>query len=126
MVAKEKALVRMANKASTDLTGKEGFVAEYDGGLKVSGGTNALGIVTEGGLESSDIAILGTFDGIVRAKASGAIAVGVRVVVDSSGKVKALPTSAGTYTVVGVAVQAGAADELVEIAPMAPVSVTVS
>lgn len=126
MVAKEKALVRMANKASTNLTGKEGFVAEYDGGLKVSGGTNALGIVTEGGLESSDIAILGTFDGIVRAKASGAIAVGARVVVDSSGKVKALPTAAGTYTVVGVAVQAGAADELVEIAPMAPVSVTVS
>lgn len=126
MVAKEKALVRLANKANTDLTGKEGFVAEYDGGLKVSGGTNALGIVTEGGQESSDVAILGTFDGIVRAKASGAVAVGDRVVVDSSGKVKALPSAAGAYTAVGVAVQAGAADELVEIAPMAPVSVTVS
>ena len=126
MVAKEKALVRMANKASTDLTGKEGHVAEYDGGLKLSGGTNALGIITEGGSESSDVAILGTFDGIVRAKASGAVAAGSKVVVDSSGKVKGLPSTAGTYTVVGVAVQSGVADELVEIAPMAPTPVTVT
>ena len=125
-IAKETALVRMANKASTDLTGKEGYVAEYDSGLKLSGGTNALGIITEGGASASDIAVLGTFGGIVRAKASGTIAVGDKVVVDSAAKVKALPATAGTYTVVGVALQAGAADELVEIAPMQPVSVTVS
>ena len=125
-IAKEKALVRMANKASTDLTGKEGYVAEYDSGLKLSGGTNALGIITEGGDASSDVAILGTFDGVVRAKASGTVAVGDKVVVDSAGKVKALPATAGTYTVVGVALQAGAADELVEIAPWQPTSVTVS
>ena len=125
-IANETALVRMANKASTDLTGKEGYVAEYDSGLKLSGGTNALGIVVEGGVSSSDVAILGTFSGIVRAKASGTIAVGDKVVVDSAGKVKALPATAGTYTVVGVALQAGAADELVEIAPWQPVSVTVS
>ena len=63
---------------------------------------------------------------MVRAKASGAVAVGDKVVVDSAGKVKALPATAGTYTVVGVALQAGAADELVEIAPWQPTSVTVS
>lgn len=125
-IAKEKALVRLANKASTDLTDKEGYVAEYDSGLKLSGGTNALGIITEGGVAASDVAILGTFDGVVRAKASGAVAVGDKVVVDSAGKVKALPATAGTYTVVGVALQAGAADELVEIAPWQPTSVTVS
>ena len=125
-IAKEKALVRMANKASTDLTDKEGYVAEYDSGLKLSGGTNALGIITEGGVAASDVAILGTFDGVVRAKASGTVAVGDKVVVDSEGKVKALPATAGTYTVVGVALQAGAADELVEIAPWQPTSVTVS
>ena len=125
-IAKEKALVRLANKASTDLTGKEGYVAEYDSGLKLSGGTNALGIITEGGGAASDVAILGTFDGVVRAKASGTVAVGEKVVVDSAGKVKALPATAGTYTVVGVALQAGAADELVEIAPWQPFSVTVS
>ena len=125
-IAKEKALVRLANKAATDLTDKEGYVAEYDSGLKLSGGTNALGIITEGGVAASDVAILGTFDGVVRAKASGTVAVGDKVVVDSAGKVKALPATAGTYTVVGVALQAGAADELVEIAPWQPTSVTVS
>lgn len=125
-IAKEKALVRLANKAATDLTDKEGYVAEYDSGLKLSGGTNALGIITEGGVAASDVAILGTFDGVVRAKASGTIAVGDKLVVDSAGKVKALPATAGTYTVVGVALQAGAADELVEIAPWQPTSVTVS
>jgi len=126
MIAREKALVRLANKASTDLTGKEEFVSEYDSGLKLSGGTNALGIIVEGGASETDIAILGTFDGIVRVKASAAITLGSKVVVDSAGKVKDLPATAGTYTVIGVAVQGGSADELVEIAPMKPESVTIS
>jgi len=125
-IAKETALLRLSNKASTDLTGKEGYIAEYDSGLKLSGGTNAFGVVTEGGVDASDVAVLGTFGGIVRGKASGTIAVGDKLVVDSAGKVKALPATAGTYTVVGVAVQDGAADELVEFAPWQPVSVTVA
>ena len=126
IIAKEKALVRLANKASTDLTGKEGYVAEYDSGLKVSGGTNALGVITEGGAASSDVAILGTFDGILRGKAQGTVAVGDKLAVHSDGTLKALPSSAGTYTVVGIALQAAAADELFEFAPLAPVSVTVA
>lgn len=126
IIAKEKALVRLANKASTDLSGKEGYIAEYDSGVKLSGGTNALGIITEGGAESSDVAILGACCGIVRGKASGTIAVGDKLVVDSAGKVKPLPTAAGTYTVVGIALQAGASDELVEFAPLAPAPVTVT
>ena len=126
ITAREKALVRLANKASTDLSGKEGFIAEYDSGLKLSGGTNALGVITEGGAASSDVAILGTFDGILRGMASGTVAVGDKLVVDSDAKVKALPATAGTYTVVGVAIQAGAAGELVEFAPMKPESVTVA
>ena len=126
IAAREKALVRLANKASTNLSGKEGFIAEYDSGLKLSGGTNALGVITEGGAENTDIAILGTFDGILRGMASGTIAVGNKLVVDSDAKVKALPATAGTYTVVGVALQAGAAGELVEFAPMKPESVTVA
>ena len=126
IIAREKALVRLANKASTNLSGKEGYIAEYDSGLKLSGGTNALGVITEGGAENTDIAVLGVFDGVLRGKASGTIAVGNKLVVDSDAKVKALPATAGTYTVVGIALQAGVADELVEFAPMAPVSVTVS
>ena len=126
IIAKQKALVRLANKASTDLSGKEGFIAEHDSGVKLSGGTNALGVITEGGKTESDVAILGTFDGVLRGKASGTIAVGSKLVVDSDGKVKALPATAGTYTVVGIALQAGVADELVEFAPMKPESVTVA
>ena len=126
IIAKQKALVRLANKASTDLSGKEGYIAEYDSGLQLSGGTNALGLITEGGAENSDVAILGTFDGILRGMASGTVAVGNKLVVDSDAKVKALPATAGTYTVVGVALQAGAAGELVEFAPMKPESVTVA
>ena len=118
IIAKQKALVRLANKASTDLSGKEGFIAEYDSGLKLSGGTNALGVITEGGAENTDVAILGVFDGILRGKASGTIAVGDKLKVDSNGKLAAYTSGAGT--VVGVALQAGVADELVEFAPMAP------
>ena len=118
ITAREKALVRLANKASTDLSGKEGFIAEYDSGLKLSGGTNALGVITEGGETESDVAILGTFDGVLRGKAAGTIAVGNKLKVDSNGKLAAYTSGAGT--VVGVALQAGVADELVEFAPMAP------
>ena len=118
IIAREKALVRLANKASTDLSGKEGFIAEYDSGLKLSGGTNALGVITEGGETESDVAILGTFDGVLRGKAAGTIAVGNKLKVDSNGKLAAYTSGAGT--VVGVALQAGVADELVEFAPMAP------
>ena len=118
IIAREKALVRLANKASTDLSGKEGFIAEYDSGLKLSGGTNGLGVITEGGATESDVAILGTFDGVLRGKAAGTIAVGDKLKVDSNGKLAAYTSGAGT--VVGVALQAGVADELVEFAPMAP------
>ena len=126
IIAREKALVRLANKGSTNLSGKEGFIAEYDSGLKLSGGTNALGVITEGGAENTDIAVLGVFDGILRGKASGTIAVGNKLVVDSDAKVKALPATAGTYTVVGIALEAAVADELVEFAPLTPASVTVA
>ena len=123
MKSKDIALVRMANKPNTDLTGKDGCIAEYNGGLQVSGGTNALGVITEGGKEESDIAVLGTYSGTVRAKASGTVTVGKKVIVDSAGKIKDLGT---TGTVVGVALESGVADELVEIAPMQPVVVNVS
>ena len=122
MKSKDIALIRMANKPDTDLTGKEGYVAEYNGGLQVSGGTNALGVITEGGKEESDIAVLGTYSGTVRAKASGTVTIGTKVVVDAAGKIK----TASTGTVIGVALESGVADELVEIAPMQPVVISAS
>ena len=119
IIAREKAIVRLANKASTDLSGKEGFIAEYDSGLKTSGGTNAFGVITEGGATESDVAILGTVDAVLRGKAAGTIAVGNKLKVDSNGKLAAYTTGAGTE--IGVALEAAAADELFAFAPMAPV-----
>ena len=120
IIAKQKALVRLANKASTDLSEKTGFVAEYDSGLKLSGGTNALGVITDGGAAESDIAILGTFSGTVRIKAGGTIAVGDKVKVDNGGTVSAYVDSG---TIIGVALEAGVQDELVEVALCSPVTV---
>ena len=126
ITAREKALVRLANKASTDLSGKEGYIAEYDSGLKLSGGTNALGVITEGGANESDIAVLGTVDAVLRGKAQGTVAVGNKLAVHSDGTLKALPATAGTYTVVGIALEDAAADELFAFAPLAPQVVTVA
>jgi len=126
MIKREKAVVRMANKASTDLSDKEGYICEFDSGVKVSGGTNVLGVIVEGGETESDVAIIGTFDGIVTGKASATVTKGSKVVVDSNGKIKDLPATTGTYKVIGVAVEGGAADELVPFAPMLVQSVTIS
>ena len=120
ITAREKALVRLANKASTDLSEKTGFVAEYDSGLKVSGGTNALGVITDGGATESDVAIIGSFHGTVRIKAGGTIAVGDKVKVDNGGTVSAYVDSG---TIIGVALEAGVANELVEVALCSPVTV---
>jgi len=126
MIIRDKALVRLANKASTDLSDKEGFICEFDSGVKVSGGTNVLGVIVEGGATESDVAIIGTYDGIVQGKASATVTKGSRVVVDSNGKIKDLPATTGSYKVIGVAVESGAADELVGFAPQLVQSVTIS
>lgn len=120
IIAREKALVRLANKTSTDLSEKTGYVAEYDSGLKLSGGTNALGVITDGGATESDVAIIGSFHGTVRIKAGGTIAVGDKVKVDNGGTVSAYVDSG---TIVGVALEAGVQDELVEVALCSPVTV---
>ena len=78
-IAKETALVRMANKATTDLTGKEGYVAVYDSGVALAATANlagALGVIVEGGASASDVAIAGAYGGVVRCKAGGTIACG--------------------------------------------------
>lgn len=122
-IAKEKALVHLANKASTDLTGKEGYVAVYDSGVALAATANlagALGVIVEGGATESDVAIAGAFGGTVLCKAGGAIAAGSRVKVANGGKVEAYASGAGT--VIGVALEAAKADELVEVALRTPVT----
>lgn len=64
-----------ANKASTDLTGYEGYAAEYDtSGINVCNAITdkAIGIITKGGATVSEVCIFGDCD----AKAGGAIGAG--------------------------------------------------
>ena len=112
MVKRESALVRLANKASTDLTGKEGYVVVPDSGLKLAATADlakAFGVITEGGGTESDVAIIGAF--------GGTVAVGDKLKVDDGGTVSAYVDSG---TVIGVALEAGVQDELVEAALCAP------
>jgi len=103
-IAKETALVRMANKASTDLTGKEGYVAGYDSGIALAATANPAG----------------AYGGVVRCKAGGTITCGAKVKVVNGGKVEAYASGAGT--VIGVALQAAAADELFDVALRTPIT----
>ena len=123
IIANETALVRMANKASTDLTGKEGYIAVYDSGVALAATASlagALGAIVEGGANRSDVAIAGAFGGVVRLKAGGSITAGAKLKVVNGGKVEAYSSGAGT--VVGVALQAAAADELFEAVLRTPIT----
>ena len=122
-IAKETALVRMANKASTDLTGKEGYVAVYDSGIALAATANlagALGVIVEGGASASDVAIAGAYGGVVRCKAGGTIAAGAKIKADNGGTVTAYTSGAGT--VIGVALESAASGELFEVALRTPIT----
>ena len=108
-IVKAEAIVHLANKASTDLTGKEGYVAVYD-----------LGVIVEGGTTESDVAIAGAFGGTVLCKAGGTIAAGAKIKVDNGGTVTAYTSGAGT--VIGVALEGAASGELFEVALRTPVT----
>ena len=122
-IANEIALVRMSNKASTDLTGKEGYIAVYDSGVKLAATASlagALGAIVEGGVSSSDVAIAGAFPGVVRLKAGGSITAGAKLKVVDGGTVQAYSSGAGT--VIGVALQSAASDELFEAVLRTPIT----
>ena len=122
-IVKEKALVHLANKASTDLTGKEGYVAVYDSGVALAATANlagALGVIVEGGTTESDVAIAGAFSGTVLCKAGGPIAAGAKIKADNGGTVTAYTSGAGT--VIGVALEGAASGELFEVALRTPVT----
>ena len=122
-IVKEKALVHLANKASTDLTGKEGYVAVYDSGVALAATANlagALGVIVEGGETESDVAIAGASGGAVPCKAGGTIAAGAKIKADHGGTVTAYTSGAGT--VIGVALEGAASGELFEVALRTPVT----
>lgn len=121
-IAREQALVRLANKSGTDLTGKEGYAVVPNSGLDLAATANlanTLGVVTNGGAAESDIAICGAYGGVVRVKLGGSVTVGAKLAVANGGTFTAYTSGAGT--VVAVALQAGSSDELVEAALLTPI-----
>lgn len=120
MLKRESAVVKADNKASTDLTGKEGYVVVNDSGLALAATANlanAFGVITEGGATQSDVAICGAFGGTVSLKASGTITKFAKLAVKDGGTVEV--ASAGDR-VIGIALEAAVADELFEAALVTP------
>ena len=124
-IAREQALVRLPNKASTDHTGKEGYAAVYDSGLDLAATANlanTLGVITNGGAAETDIAVCGAYGGVVRVKLAGDVTVGAKLAVGNGGTFTAYTSGAGT--VVAVALQAGSSGELIEAALLTPTTFT--
>lgn len=124
MIKREAALVRSANKAGTDLTGKEGHVAVNDGGLALAATATlakSFGVIAEGGEIESDVAICGAFAGTVGLKAGGAVKKFDRLAVRDGGTVA--PSADGKGTFVAVALEDAAADEIFEAALITPATV---
>lgn len=119
-IKRDIALVRLPNKASTDLTGKEGYVVVPDSGLKLAATADlakAFGVIVEGGTVFADVAVIGAFGGTVGVKLGGQVAVGDKLKVNDGGTVSKYE---GSGTVVGVALESGVSDEIVEAALAAP------
>jgi hypothetical protein len=75
--------------------------------------------------ELANVALLGACD-TIKMIASASIAAGAVVVVDGDGKVKELPTSAGTYYQVGIALTPASAAGIIECVSCLPVKHVIS
>jgi hypothetical protein len=103
--------------AGDDLSDKMYYFVKLDGdGNAVLSGSNDVVIGVLDGKpktgERTAVNILGTSQVV----AGGEIPVGSKVISDANGKAVALPTDAGTYNVVGIALQSAGSDgEIIEI-----------
>lgn len=81
-----------------------------------------IGVATDEATAAEDdvnVRLFGASPGTFRLQASAAIAVGDWVVSAASGQVRTLPVTAGTYYILGRALQAAsAAGDLIEVAPV--------
>ena len=102
--------------------------------IDISDGTvSPLGIVEDETPSDGDltyplnVAVFGCTKGTKRAVAAGIIAVDATIVAAADGKVKTLPTAAGTYYVVGKAFSSAGADgDQIQFIPTLSYAVTVS
>lgn len=124
----------MRAPSGEDLREHEGCAVKKDssGKLVLCAATdaNVLGFVHVGGDKDDQTDyILPAHSGIVGLKlhgTPGTVAEGTTLVLAASGRIKALPTSAGSYLAIGRACETGEADQLVEATLMTPRLITVS
>jgi hypothetical protein len=117
---------------ATTLVDKEGYTctlgvvsSSLTATLGASATVPSTGVILEGVVAAglSSIGILGTLDGPVRLKTSGAIVAGARVQQAADGSIV---TDAGTgaRVVIGVAIESGASGDLIEVATFTPLTLS--
>ena len=101
----------LANKTSTDLTGKEGYAVKYDtSGIALCSAITdqAIGIITRGGDTESDVCVLGE----CVALAGGTITRGKHVIPHTDGTVKVTASSSQEFA---FCLESGVAGDWVQI-----------
>ena len=104
-------IVPMANKASTDLSGKAGYAVEFDTtGMNVCNAITdqAVGIIARGGATDSDVCIFGECAAI----AGGTVTKGKMVIPHTDGTVKVTAASSQEFA---IALEDGVAGDWVKI-----------
>ena len=132
MIFRETAIAQ--GKSGEDLRDKEGFflMRNESDDLVCSTSTmdKPVGVVHIGADKGSPTTYLKPgFSGIVAVKlgsAPGTVKESTDLVLMADGRVKALPTSAGTYLVVATAAESGEGDQLVKAVLRHPAPVTVA
>lgn len=128
LLARGKAILPIVG--ATDLTAKRGALVTLSdvGGvltatLSASATVKAKGVVLDGAptTAKSSIGILGALDGTVYMKAGGAITQG-DFVQQGADETIATDAGAGARVLVGVALQTGVSGDLIEVAPLAPLT----
>lgn len=124
---REDAIISLTPAA--DYTGKRGYLVGHDGTtatVSSSATTRAKGVILEPNRTSAGyatekvtVALLGSTQGSVRMSAGGTIAAGDWVQQDSDGQV-VTDAGSGSRVIVGQALEAGVAGDLIEVAPIAP------
>lgn len=126
MKVRDNALINLT--PATDCTEKEGYGVTISGDtatLGASATTVAPGIIVEGGTvaQGVSVAILGAFKGTINAKLSGSVTKGARLQQHTDGS---WVTDAGTggRVVSLIALESGVSGDLIEAAPITPVSLS--
>ena len=123
----------LALEATADLSAKDGYFvkASTTKCASVTAVTDVpLGVITNGDVAAGNTTVaLPNFGGTVSAKVDGTpgtIALGTKLMMTATGTVRALTATTGTYFYVAIALEAGAANELIQVRLIEPIAVVVS